>query len=234
MGIKFHCPNGHKLNVKAFLAGKKGVCPKCGTKFRIPAESEPGLVDSDLEEGDAGASGIKSGTGAMPGNGAPVAAQAQPVMAAAMAGTQKSPPPSTPAPTTPASTAPGDPIAEGPQLVWYVRPPSGGQFGPAKGDIMRTWLSEGRVTGDSLVWREGWTDWQTAGTVFPSLSAGTTPQPTAPAPLAGLTTAATLKSMAQPTGKKGTSGMAVAILVGLGLLCLVLVAVLAFVLTTVK
>src|SRR6187402_765894 len=82
MGIKFHCPNGHKLNVKAFLAGKKGVCPKCGTKFRIPAESEPGLVDSDLEEGDAGASGIKSGDGAQPGNGAPVAAQPQPVVAA--------------------------------------------------------------------------------------------------------------------------------------------------------
>src|SRR5687767_8410491 len=53
MGIKFHCPKGHKLNVKAFLAGKKGVCPKCGTKVRIPLQSEAGLVDSDLEETDA-------------------------------------------------------------------------------------------------------------------------------------------------------------------------------------
>jgi hypothetical protein len=223
MGIKFHCPNGHKLNVKAFLAGKKGVCPKCGTRFRIPAESEPGLVDSDLEEGDAGASGIK------PGNGTPVAAQAQPVMAAAAAGSQASLPPS-----APASAVPGDPIAEGPQLVWYVRPPSGGQFGPAKGEIMRTWLTEGRVTGDSLVWREGWTDWQTAGTVFPTLHAGATPQHAAPAPLAGLTTTAAPKTIAPQAGKRGTSGMAIAILVGLGLLCLVLVVVLAIVLTTVK
>ena len=223
MGIKFHCPNGHKLNVKAFLAGKKGVCPKCGTKFRIPAESEPGLVDSDLEEGDAGASGIKSG------NGAP-ATQPQPALAAASSSKKASPL------AAPASGA-SDPIAEGPQLAWYVRPPTGGQFGPARGDIMRTWLGEGRVTSDSLVWREGWTDWQTAGNVFPSLNSSPMQQPAAPAPLAGLSTSVTpqMASLAaRPADKKGTSGMAVAILVGLGLVCLVLVAVLAFVLTTVQ
>jgi hypothetical protein len=54
-------------------------------------------------------------------------------------------------------------------MIWYIRPPSGGQFGPAPGDLMRTWLSEGRVSSDSLVWREGWRDWQEAGTVFPKL-----------------------------------------------------------------
>src|ERR1700709_726477 len=37
MGIRVYCPNGHKLNVKAFLAGKKGICPHCGSKFEIPA-----------------------------------------------------------------------------------------------------------------------------------------------------------------------------------------------------
>jgi hypothetical protein len=40
MGIRFSCPNGHKLNVKAFLAGKRGVCPQCGAKFIIPAPAE--------------------------------------------------------------------------------------------------------------------------------------------------------------------------------------------------
>jgi hypothetical protein len=99
---------------------------------------------------------------------------------------------------------------------------------------MRTWLSEGRVTGDSLVWREGWTDWQAAGKVFPSLNPGSPQEPAAPTPLAGLTTVALPKSSPHSAGKKGASGMSVAILVGLGLLCLVLVAVLAFVLTTVK
>jgi hypothetical protein len=62
-----------------------------------------------------------------------------------------------------------DAISDAPEMIWYIRPPSGGQFGPAPGDLMRTWLSEGRVSADSLVWREGWRDWQEAGTVFPKL-----------------------------------------------------------------
>jgi hypothetical protein len=39
MGIRFACPNGHKLNVKEHLAGKRGICPSCGAKFLIPAAS---------------------------------------------------------------------------------------------------------------------------------------------------------------------------------------------------
>jgi hypothetical protein len=39
MGIKFYCPNGHKVNVKSFLAGKKGLCPKCGVRVDIPLQS---------------------------------------------------------------------------------------------------------------------------------------------------------------------------------------------------
>jgi hypothetical protein len=31
---------------------------------------------------------------------------------------------------------------------------------------MRQWLDEGRVTGDSLLWREGWADWKRADAVF--------------------------------------------------------------------
>jgi hypothetical protein len=36
MGIRFACPNGHNLNVKEHLAGKRGICPNCGAKFVIP------------------------------------------------------------------------------------------------------------------------------------------------------------------------------------------------------
>lgn len=39
MGIRFHCPNGHKLHVKAFLAGKRGICPECGVSVEIPNQS---------------------------------------------------------------------------------------------------------------------------------------------------------------------------------------------------
>jgi len=42
MGIRFQCPNGHKLNVKADLAGKRASCPECGVKLVIPsASAEP-------------------------------------------------------------------------------------------------------------------------------------------------------------------------------------------------
>jgi hypothetical protein len=63
-----------------------------------------------------------------------------------------------------------DPIDEAPAAVWYVRPPSGGQYGPAAGPTMRSWLQEGRVTGNSLVWRDGWPDWRSAAATFPSLA----------------------------------------------------------------
>ncbi len=41
MGIRFACPNGHKLNVKEHLAGKRGICPSCGAKFTIPMVALP-------------------------------------------------------------------------------------------------------------------------------------------------------------------------------------------------
>ena len=65
-----------------------------------------------------------------------------------------------------------DPLAEAPEAIWYVRPPSGGQFGPATSDIMRAWIAEGRISPDSLVWREGWRDWKGASDTFPQLGAG--------------------------------------------------------------
>lgn len=39
MGIRFQCPNGHKLNVKADLAGKRASCPDCGAKLVVPGPS---------------------------------------------------------------------------------------------------------------------------------------------------------------------------------------------------
>lgn len=42
MGIRFLCPNGHKLNVKSELAGKRASCPECGAKLVIPAADTNG------------------------------------------------------------------------------------------------------------------------------------------------------------------------------------------------
>lgn len=104
-------------------------------------------------------------------------------------------PVSPPSPPAAIPQGPPDPLVEAPDAVWYVRPPSGGQYGPAAAPVMRTWIHEGRVSGDSLVWREGWRDWQEASGVFPQLrpqqatdshpSAGTsTPLSTAEASIA--------------------------------------------------
>jgi hypothetical protein len=221
MGIKFHCPNGHKLNVKAFLAGKKGVCPKCGTKVRIPLTSEPGL-DSDLEESEASrAEPAKSN-----GSGAAAAVASGPAPAAPAVSVA-------PARAATATATANDPIAEAPTAIWYVRPPTGGQYGPARGDIMRRWLSEGRVSSDSLVWREGWTDWQHAGKLFPALeNAGELPAPT-PEPAVSTTIPLSARSSTRAATrydakKQNTTTLAIAVLVGLGIVCLILAAVLVF------
>jgi hypothetical protein len=34
---------------------------------------------------------------------------------------------------------------------------------------MHRWIAEGRVTADSMVWRDGWEDWREAGPLFPQL-----------------------------------------------------------------
>ncbi len=51
MGIRFNCPNGHKLNVKEFLAGKRGVCPQCGAKFIIPMPAQAPAAQTPLPVG---------------------------------------------------------------------------------------------------------------------------------------------------------------------------------------
>ncbi len=60
-----------------------------------------------------------------------------------------------------------DPLSDANHFLWYVRPASGGQLGPAPNDIMRHWLAKGRIQADSFVWHDGWADWQLARNVFP-------------------------------------------------------------------
>jgi len=52
MGIRFICPScDSKLNVKSYLAGKRGICPNCDARIRIPLESnvedQPALLAGD-------------------------------------------------------------------------------------------------------------------------------------------------------------------------------------------
>jgi hypothetical protein len=133
----------------------------------------------------------------------------------------------------PVVVAPVDPIDEAPQAIWYVRPPSGGQYGPARGDIMRKWMTEGRVSSDSLVWREGWEDWRTAAHVFPSLGAAITPP--MPAPVVPASYAPSPPSpygaTAYRSRRRSSPMMAITVVAVLGLMCVALFVALVFILT---
>ena len=203
MGIRFYCPNGHKLNVKMFLAGKKGICPECNISVDIPLtstrvsgkDSAPTAEDATAPSQPADANVPMAQpvvAGAQVPMAQPVGAGAEPTAVATgpttPAGSGVAAPVSPPQgtlvsavarPATP-QTVMKDFIAEAPEAVWYVRPESGGQYGPAKGDTMRQWLEQGRVASDSLVWREDWTDWKPAAETFSKFSPASTP-PSSPA-----------------------------------------------------
>lgn len=78
-------------------------------------------------------------------------------------------------------------IIEAPDANWYVRPPAGGQYGPAPASIFSEWITESRVTRDSLVWRDGWPQWLLASEVFSDffgsgVASSALVEPTIPAP----------------------------------------------------
>jgi hypothetical protein len=197
MGIRFYCPNGHKLNVKEFQAGRRGICPYCGEKILIPTES---TRPSSKEERQARRAGVQavvtspptaaetSPTAAAPASPVPSSPAAagsvpdgamysSPGPAAEGISPSVEPQPYLSAPLAASASAmpsrggarPKDPLEDAEEVVWYVRPPSGGQFGPATPVVMRVWLTEGRISPDTLVWREGWRDWQEASVVFAQL-----------------------------------------------------------------
>jgi hypothetical protein len=238
MGIRFQCPACHKkLNVKTFLAGKRGLCPKCGATVDIPTatseavdrngDGEAVAPHSSVAAADSPALAAAAGEGDSSGSVGKIAER-----------TVTAPGPISPAP----DRASGDPIAEVPDAVWYVRPPAGGQFGPATADIMRRWLHEGRVPPEALVWREGWTDWKEAGPLFSSkyAPARTAPQ-AAPAPVSSVrepeqsilllpTTVTGDSRLTQRLARRRSRSAMWAIVVCLGLASVVLIAVLIYVL----
>lgn len=200
MGIRFYCPTCHRrLNIKNFLAGKRGVCPHCGASVPIPTESvlEEGAPKFNPSAPTNPAEGNKSAV-AEPSPYAfadetPEKLTATPDVTPAavpVAKFQETPEGQavvstvgTPAPAVVKSCSAV--IAENPAAVWYVRPQSGGQYGPAKGDLFQRWVDEGRVSGDSLIWREDWQDWQSANATFIELAGERFPASTPPITASG-------------------------------------------------
>jgi hypothetical protein len=241
MGIRFQCPNGHPIHVKSFLAGKRGICPHCEAKFIIPQESggqaqpAPRKKRKSWTEDGAG----ERLTAAAPTSGPAGAPVSAPVEQGAIPQGQL-PQGQTAAASAPVfanaapaqATTPVDPIAEAPQAMWYVRPPTGGQFGPAAGEILRKWIGEGRVSAESMVWREGWTDWRQAGQALPQLRDVMHPAPSAPAPVFGDSGVAAVKTHGGSgyARRRKSNSLTVAIVVLMILLAIVLAAIFAWVL----
>jgi len=213
MGIRFYCPGcGRRMNVKAFLAGRRGICPHCEARFEIPQASEI----------------PKGAPRYRPSSGVSDAASSSSSATSAVGVAVDSP-------AMDAAEEPNDPIEESPDAVWYVRPPSGGEFGPAKGDVMRRWIDEGRVSGDALVWRDGWNDWATAADWFPELAPSNQvvgePESSSPASPLVLTEKVQTsdRTRRRPARRSTSSVPSIAAIVTLGLLIVVLVGVLVVV-----
>ena len=167
MGIRFACHGcGKPLNIKTELAGKRGVCPQCQTRFRIPPSDAERSIPLEPD-----AAAITS-----------VAPESFPAPSAAAENQyEKADVPSLPAAAAgqPGKADVRSSLLNDAAAVWYVRPPAGGQYGPATGGMLREWIGQARVTAVSLVWRDGWAEWKSAGDVFPEL----VPAAAAPLPL---------------------------------------------------
>lgn len=203
MGIVSFCPNGHRVNVKDHLAGRKGICPTCGERFRIP------LV-----------SGMPADVGAPvdPQAGLPVAVvvSLDPAVAASLpraiplaVSAAPSPRPGPTAAAAPGATeptaavefphedggragdaefvietepdaTPGIPaaIAEAPDAFWAVAIAGGAPSPTMTATELLEWLASNRPTGEELLWRSDWQDWRPIIEVLPEIeSAEHAPEP---------------------------------------------------------
>lgn len=167
MGILVSCPNGHRLNLKAELAGLRGVCPRCGTAFNIPKLSEAPATSGQAAATAAGPSAGQKAVGGPP-SAATVFGGSGNSGAGVREGGGETAGTVQPAAASPTVAAADDVFAERPEARWYVRPAGGGEYGPADGEMLRQWLEGGRVAADSLLVRDDWPAGRRAADVFPA------------------------------------------------------------------
>jgi len=180
MGIRFHCPNGHRLNVKAYLAGHRGICPECGVSMLIPqtsnVESSSGVENaSEVAETTAELvnPAVAESTNSKPAaNGRGTAdRRTDNLLKAATPQAASDLSANPPAPSMPNTSTKPPKAQQTPSVstLWFVRPPAGGQFGPADEATLICWTHENRIVADTYLWREGWPEWRRAGDVSSSL-----------------------------------------------------------------
>lgn len=175
MGVRFQCPNGHALHVKASLAGKRGICPACNAKFIVPSFNG-GRARAVVESVGASGDGTQSDS---------VDPSGSTVIAAIASSSKLAAPPSFSDAAMKNSAREGEspPLPSNardqPKVQWYVRPAAGGQYGPATTEEFQQWIADGRVDADSLVWRTGWPDWKRGAEATPLAERQTADHPPA-------------------------------------------------------
>ncbi|XZE55241.1 hypothetical protein SH139x_001242 [Planctomycetaceae bacterium SH139] len=216
MGVRFACHGcGKGLNIKTELAGKRGKCPDCGLRFRIPLEDQALSIPLEDQSKDAvDASEHHSPDPPSSEQHSSEQHSSQQHSPDPPSSEQHSPeqhssqqPSSEPVASEPVAAEPKrldrvnesagesaefNPLEES-DVAWYVRPPTGGRYGPATGPTVLGWIDEGRVTGDTLLWRDGWPQWRECQEVIPGLLAAS--------PAAALSPAATIPPAARPLGQ---------------------------------
>ncbi|QDT61016.1 hypothetical protein SV7mr_35460 [Stieleria bergensis] len=213
MGVRFRCHSCAKpLNIKQELAGRRGVCPACKTRFRIPLQDADLSIALNDRATQKVATQASAGQSAQPfddaiddvlGIGAHSAAGATGSASMHYGGSDQGGSDEGGVATVVQDTqtnAPDQPVdqpvdsqqdSQGevqstqsdqqwlaaqqlnaePNAAWYVRPPSGGQYGPANTEVFQEWIREGRVARNSLIWRDGWAQWRPASEALEQLGA---------------------------------------------------------------
>jgi hypothetical protein len=196
MGIRFYCPNGHKLNVKAHLAGRRGICPYCGTRLLIPLKSTrpSSKEDAEKKQGTAPNSqafvpdsqvfGFDSQAIApnsignlndysaffddkeQSGNVADAESLTIDFVAIDEENGEND---EETAEQSETAKSIYESALDDPNAVWYVQLPDGQRFGPATSPILQSWIAEKRISPNMLVWREDWNNWVDASLVFPEI-----------------------------------------------------------------
>ncbi len=201
MGIHFACHHcNHSLHVKDFQGGKRGRCPECKEPFRIPLQdaSHSLALDDSPVNPDAmltfstpsktaktskkSSSAISTETDVPTKTSTDKSTRRKKATAASQKQSNVDPQTLTPIDkNVPALSEKEMPAALSASLdaKWFVRPPSGGQFGPASPQLLMEWIAERRVTSDSFLWCEGMPQWQAATDLIPELVSPVTRKPPA-------------------------------------------------------
>ncbi len=189
----------YALHVKDFQAGKRGKCPNCNGSFRIPsADASYSFALDDgpenpsvmrVREAFQKESQSKKRSPSKNANleikasdSVSITIESTPMGSSAPMGSTESASVSQAERSVITETDPKASENSKSQLIkmpevlasavdakWFVRPPSGGQFGPASSALLMNWITESRVTADSFLWREGLAQWQLASLLVPEL-----------------------------------------------------------------